>query len=56
MRKSLIAAMLAAITIGAVAGGVAISASQEDTKLQIAAGETCQLKTGRRMLPQMYRV
>ena len=40
MRKSLIAAMLAAITIGAVAGGVAISASQEDTKLQIAAGET----------------
>ena len=39
MKKSVIAAMLAAVTIGAAAGGIAtFSAAQEDTKLQISDG------------------
>lgn len=45
MKKSVIAAMMAAITVGAIGGGVAtFNASQADTQLQIAdgadAGET----------------
>lgn len=40
MKKSIIAAMMAMVTVGAVAGGMAtFSASQEEAQLQIADGE-----------------
>ena len=43
MKKTIIAAMMAAITVGAVAGGAAtFSASQEDTQLQISNGSEAQ--------------
>ena len=47
MKKAVLAAMLASVTIGAAAGGIAtFSAAQEDTQLQVTddgtAGENLQ--------------
>ncbi len=48
MKKSIIAAMMAVVTVGAVAGGIAtFSASQEEAQLQIAdGGETAKTIVG----------
>ena len=52
MKKSVIAVMMAAITVGAIGGGIAtFNASQTDTQLQIAEGP----KQGRQTLPARRR-